>query len=569
MYDNDTKEKVWICFFENQNLEVKEMLDVSKSTVYKWLREEGYNRDTKKILQTINNLWNSKEYEKALELVKLYQDIPLFKRYHEYLIKDLSKKIKSLISNKQWDLALKLCSIETEDLIIISQRIEILIFQRKCKEALALCTEEKCNENIIILSQKIAILIKQGELNKALALCTEENCNESITILSQKITILIKQGELNKALALCTEENCNEDITILSQKITILIKQGELNKALALCTEENCNEDLIILSQKIAILTKQRKLNKALALCTEEKCNENSTILAQKIRILLKLHREEEALSLCEQNKQIPRVLSLYQSILQTISTEKPDQKIIPSTAQSVCFEKPDVTEVIMMLAHLYNNACTVSMIENSSLNTWEKIILKIGYYERNHSKKALSILKKEIAEHQFDKKQLTILKQSLERVKKHSPYFDIAYYNHILCGKNLVVFPELEQEKTQITQKPTTKPSKEVPSVKKEKSPKASKHYVTSTGKTVSHQTQRNALAKKQTKKEKSEENVLLLKDAYRERIYKTELRLYKYLYSENTKEQALRAWDYIEELKNRPATEENKERLLRLLIK
>ena len=262
-------------------------------------------------------------------------------------------------------------------------------------------------------------------------------------------------------------------------------------------------------------------------------------------------------------------ILSLYQSILQTISTEKPDQKIIPSTAQSVCFEKPDMTEVIMMLAHLYNNSCTVSMIENSSLNTWEKIILKIGYYERNHSKKALSILKKEIAEHQFDKKQLTILKQSLERVKKHSPYFDIAYYNYILCGKNLVVFPELEQEKTQITQKPTTKPSKEVITPKKEKSPKASKHYVTSTGQAVSHQTQRNALAKKQTKKEKSEENVLLLKDAYRERIYKTELRLYKYLYSENTKEQALRAWDYIEELKNRPATEENKERLLRLLIK
>ena len=491
MYDNDTKEKIWICFFENQNLEVKEMLDISKSTVYKWLREEGYNRDTKKILQTINNLWNSKEYEKALELIKLYQDIPLFKRYHEYLIKELSKKIKSLILNKQWDLALKLCSIETENLIIISQRIEILIFQRKCKEALALCTEEKCNENIIILSQKITILIKQRELNKALALCTEENCNENISILSQKITILIKQ----------------------------------------------------------------RKLNKALALCTEEKCNENSIILSQKITILLKLHREEEALFLCEQNKQKPMILSLYQSILQTIS--------------SVCFEKPDVTEVIIMLAHLYNNSCTVSMIENSSLNTWEKIILKIGYYERNHSKKALSILKKEIAEHQFDKKQLTILKQSLERVKKHSPYFDIAYYNHILCGKNLVVFPELEQEKTQIAQKPTTKPSKEVPSVKKEKSPKASKHYVTSTGQTVSHQTQRNALAKKQTKKEKSEENVLLLKDAYRERIYKTELRLYKYLYSENTKEQALRAWDYIEELKNRPATEENKERLLRLLIK
>ena len=491
MYDNDTKEKIWICFFENQNLEVKEMLDISKSTVYKWLREEGYNRDTKKILQTINNLWNSKEYEKALELVKLYQDIPLFKRYHEYLIKELSKKIKSLISNKQWDLALKLCSIETENLIIISQRIEILIFQRKCKEA----------------------------------------------------------------LALCTEENCNENISILSQKITILTKQRKLNKALALCTEEKCNENIIILSQKITILIKQRKLNKALALCTEEKCNENSIILSQKIRILLKLHREEEALFLCEQNKQKPMILSLYQSILQTIS--------------SVCFEKPDVTEVIIMLAHLYNNSCTVSMIENSSLNTWEKIILKIGYYERNHSKKALSILKKEIAEHQFDKEQLTILKQSLERVKKHSPYFDIAYYNHILCGKNLVVFPELEQEKTQITQKPTTKPSKEVPSVKKEKSPKASKHYVTSTGQTVSHQTQRNALAKKQTKKEKSEENVLLLKDAYRERIYKTELRLYKYLYSENTKEQALRAWDYIEELKNRPATEENKERLLRLLIK
>ncbi len=555
MYDNDTKEKIWICFFENQNLEVKEMLDISKSTVYKWLREEGYNRDTKKILQTINNLWNSKEYEKALELVKLYQDIPIFKRYHEYLIKELSKKIKSLILNKQWDLALKLCSIETENLIIISQRIEILIFQRKCKEALALCTEEKCNENIIILSQKITILIKQRELNKALALCTEEKCNENSIILSQKITILIKQRELNKALALCTEENCNENISILSQKITILTKQRKLNKALALCTEEKCNENIIILSQKITILIKQRKLNKALALCTEEKCNENSIILSQKITILLKLHREEEALFLCEQNKQKPMILSLYQSILQTIS--------------SVCFEKPDVTEVIIMLAHLYNNSCTVSMIENSSLNTWEKIILKIGYYERNHSKKALSILKKEIAEHQFDKKQLTILKQSLERVKKHSPYFDIAYYNHILCGKNLVVFPELEQEKTQITQKPTTKPSKEVPSVKKEKSPKASKHYVTSTGQTVSHQTQRNALAKKQTKKEKSEENVLLLKDAYRERIYKTELRLYKYLYSENTKEQALRAWDYIEELKNRPATEENKERLLRLLIK
>lgn len=503
MYDNDTKEKIWICFFENQNLEVKEMLDISKSTVYKWLREEGYNRDTKKILQTINNLWNSKEYEKALELVKLYQDIPIFKRYYEFLEKKIFNKIRSLISKKKWDLASKLCSLAPENNVITSQHIKMLILQDKLDEALDLCTEERCSENISILSQKITILTKLKKLEEASKLCLTKQENPFLT--SQYITILVIQGNLSKALALCTEERCSE----------------------------------------------------------------NPAILIQKIKILLNLQRKEEALSLCEQNKQIPRVLSLYQSILQTISTEKPDQKIIPSTAQSVCFEKPDVTEVIMMLAHLYNNSCTVSMIENSSLNTWKKIILKIGYYERNHSKKALSILKKEIAEHQFDKKQLTILKQSLERVKKHSPYFDIAYYNHILCGKNLVVFPELEQEKTQITQKPTTKPSKEVITPKKEKSPKASKHYVTSTGQAVSHQTQRNALAKKQTKKEKSEENVLLLKDAYRERIYKTELRLYKYLYSENTKEQALRAWDYIEELKNRPATEENKERLLRLLIK
>ena len=75
--------------------------------------------------------------------------------------------------------------------------------------------------------------------------------------------------------------------------------------------------------------------------------------------------------------------------------------------------------------------------------------------------------------------------------------------------------------------------------------------------------------MVKKQNKKEKLEKNSLLLKDVYRKRIYRTQLKLYKYLYMEKTKEQALRAWDYIEELKNRPATEENKELLLRLLIK
>lgn len=92
MYDNDIKEKVWQSFFKQSNLEVKKMLDVSKSTVYKWLREEGYNRETKKVLQIINDLWNSKEYAKALALVKLYQDIPIFERYYKYLRIELSKK---------------------------------------------------------------------------------------------------------------------------------------------------------------------------------------------------------------------------------------------------------------------------------------------------------------------------------------------------------------------------------------------------------------------------------------------------------------------------------------------
>lgn len=337
---------------------------------------------------------------------------------------------------------------------------------------------------------------------------------------------------------------------------------------MALCTEENCHENINILSQKITIFTRLGRTKDALDLCTEENCAKNPVILAQKIKILLKQQRKKEALFLCEQNKQKPVILSLYQSILETTSTENLNQKESTSNDQKR-LKKSDVSERIMMLAHLYHNTCTISMIENSSLSTWKKIMLKIGYYERNHSKKAVLILKKEIAENQFDKKQLKQLKQSLERVKSPSAYFDIAYYNHLLCGKNIVVFPKLEQEKTQVTPKTITEPLINDSPAKKEKPSKAAKHYVTSIELATAQSAHEKNMVKKQNKKEKLEKNSLLLKDVYRKRIYRTQLKLYKYLYMEKTKEQALRAWDYIEELKNRPATEENKELLLRLLIK
>ncbi len=145
-----------------------------------------------------------------------------------------------------------------EELKEISKRIKELISQRKYEEALELCTDEICEQDVIILSQKITILIKMDRCEEALELCTVEGCEQSDVIQDQKITILFILERYEEIVEECdkgynrwkNKRFVQSKLIAISHIIKKLIRGERYEEALELCTDENCKQNEAIQGQK-------------------------------------------------------------------------------------------------------------------------------------------------------------------------------------------------------------------------------------------------------------------------------------------------------------------------------
>ena len=103
-------------------------------------------------------------------------------------------KIKDLLSQQKYHLALDLCDQFPLFEPILSQKATIYLKQNRWHEVLDICNLYP--DNLILQSQKITALIKLKRYEEALALC--DQFPDFKHIQTQKITILLEQARFQE-----------------------------------------------------------------------------------------------------------------------------------------------------------------------------------------------------------------------------------------------------------------------------------------------------------------------------------------------------------------------------------
>jgi len=200
-----------------KNISITEIcteLNISKSTIYRW----------------------QKENKTEIENIRA------------------SLLIKKLIRNKHIIEALNYCEEERfkDYFPIQKQRITCLIKLGRPEEALALCEEERFKDYFPIQNRRITCLINLGRTEEALALCEEERFKDYFPIQKERITCLINLGRTEEALTLCEEERFKDYFPIQKERINYLTDLGRIDEALALYEEERFNACPVNKKQNVA-----------------------------------------------------------------------------------------------------------------------------------------------------------------------------------------------------------------------------------------------------------------------------------------------------------------------------
>lgn len=152
---NETKKKVLVRLAKGIRIsEISSKLNVSKSTIYRWQKE---------------NL-------EEIEMIKA------------------SLKIRELIRNGNYMEALEFASngIFKDNFRIQSQKITCLIKLGRINKALTMCNEDRFKDVFVIQSQKITCLIYFRRFDEAFSLCNEDRFSNYSPIQNQKRYLIKK-----------------------------------------------------------------------------------------------------------------------------------------------------------------------------------------------------------------------------------------------------------------------------------------------------------------------------------------------------------------------------------------
>ena len=609
MIAKEIKNEILLEFFAKKKIsDLSKKYQVSKSTIYIWLKGVGYSKATQNKFDRIFKLVEENKFDLALEEIGLIskKNKRIDNNMDKSFLKSISQEIKMLIKKNRLNEALERCKEEycKYNLYIQSQKIAILMRQGKLTKALDECNKEYCKHNLYIQSQKIAILMRQEELTKALDECNKEYCEQNLSIQSQKIAILMQQGELTKALNECKKEYCKYDLPIHSQKIAILMKQGELEEALEECNKKYCKYNLPIQSQKIAILMQQGELEAALDECKEEYCKQNLPIQSQKIAILMKQRRLNKALAECNKEycknnlliqsqkiailmKQGEQDEALKEYCLQNLTIQSQKNYILGNSEKSKNSEIN--TETLELLYSLSCGCLTLQKIQKSLVSSFEKTVFTCAYYEQMRVSNGLHYIKQQLNGQTFSEKEYIKLKKLLEHLKRNHKIFDVAFYNELLTGQAFMDFSDFisysqKEEKTiskamQVKETPSKTEKKCENFVTSKKQAKLKESFLSQKNKTdnliSNKQSVKEIVVPIKTKKivkEKITKPTQTLREKYYKEILQLEKRIYIAMQTQVLQEQkrAIKAWDILESISLQPSNnQEALEKLSRILKK
>ena len=256
----------------------------------------------------------------------------------------------------------------------------------------------------------------------------------------------------------------------------------------------------------------------------------------------------EEVLEICEQFPENTKILKQKKLVLELIESNKKKEMIV---------QKEDSEEISVIFTKIYCNSIEPLEIENSSVNEWSKVLLKVAYYEKNNKLKGIDYIR-QCKKDFIDEKQLKILNillDNLHNKRRININYDI-YIKYLNCyiidelvtqlGESKKEIIILEKEKNEVIQEIKEEPKKE----------KLTKKMVVIEGKRINS---RN-VNKEQVKQVPNKiVNNTLIKDVFKDEVLEIGKHLYVKMQNQNVEIRinAIKAWDRFENLVNKPITD------------
>jgi len=198
----------------------------------------------------------------------------------------------------------------------------------------------------------------------------------------------------------------------ISKKISMLTKENRIEEAIELCKKYEDNPN--IQSQYIKILIKQKDYDTALKICDFPEFKDLQLIQLEKAKILLELKKYDDALEVV--NNSIFKNNEKIEEIKEEIE-KKSNRKYISE-----------------LYTKIYLDTATLEEINNSDIDEFKKLILKILYYEKNKLPFNLNELKKAKQLYGDNKERLNALNEFYSKFQNRKfLYINYSLYSSLL----------------------------------------------------------------------------------------------------------------------------------------
>lgn len=349
-----------------------------------------------------------------------------------------------------------------------------------------------------------------------------------------------------EALALCSKDEYLDNEDIQAERLFILVKRThEIEKAYEIWKKFENSENVNIVARGIEILMKHKDNGEEKALEYANKhISDDIKYIHVRVKLLIKLKKYDEVFELCDRYPEDQMLIRLKENAKKRI-------------------EKPFDDKIAIFLTKIYADDITLEEIKNSNIDSYEKSILLLAYYEKHNPNAGIKMLKKirKIDNLSADyKKSYNAIFGRLTSNKYK--YFDVLFYADILKRSvdyemALQIIKKKEEEKEKVVKVIDNKEETYVVDFKPKKNKKDNneKNYVEVVGNRVNNRYHNNI--NKGINKDNKQERVLLIKDVLEKELNDLGTYLYVMMQNPDTRKNAIRAWDNLENMINKSATD------------
>lgn len=448
------------------------------------------------------------------------------------------------------------------------------------------------NETLSVeeIVHKIVSLKQNGSLEEALSMCNHSSYKDHPNILFQKVDILLLIAIRDKDIEKATEayKMCKvfelEDERFTGRLYKILSNFPALKieefPILKLSIEELNSMDLSELNKQLRRLVTFGNLEEAINIINTSPYRNNPNIVQQKVKALFILGKKtndmekiNECYSICLRFRENPH----FQYYMGKIKNEFPEidwslcepQENL-KTSEPKPKTKKDCNDLVKeLLMKIHCDFITASEIETAEIDEWYKDLLMLAFSHKKSRENALVLAKKLKAKYcqdESNKQKIKILNKLLERIKVKKgisfdvndyipylpAYFDFNLVSQILKEKELKESQEVIEKPTAVQNLQIAAPVPDSTRLQK----KSEKRMIVVEGKPVTARYQQITSSTQGISSEKTKK--LKIKDVFEPEIFEIGKLLYVQMQRPRNVKRGSRAWDTLELLKEKSASDE-----------